>query len=55
MGKRGSNLVQQFRAFVGQRTSPLGKCLVEIVLRSRPTDVESEVSEFLDFGGREPE
>jgi hypothetical protein len=37
------------------RAGPSGQRLAEIVLRSRPVDIESESSEFLDLGGREPE
>ncbi|WP_269763804.1 hypothetical protein [Acidovorax delafieldii] len=43
------------RTFPGQRAGPSGQRLVEIVLRSRPTDIKSDSTEFLDLGGREPE
>ena len=54
LGQFRCNLVQQIWAFVVQCVSPAGQHLFDIVLRSRPVDVESEFSEPLDLVGREP-
>jgi hypothetical protein len=51
----GCDLFQQFRTFLAQRIGPSGQCLVEFVPRSRTADVDSELSELFDLGGREPE
>ena len=40
--------------FIVQRIGPSGQCLVDVVLCSRPVEVETEFSEVLDFVGREP-
>ena len=53
-GQLRCNPVQQIGAFVVQCVSPAGQHLFDIVLCSRPVEVESEFSEPLDFVGREP-
>jgi hypothetical protein len=49
-----SDLFQQIGTFIVQRIGPSGQCLVDVVLCSRPVEVETEFSEVLDFVGREP-
>jgi hypothetical protein len=46
--------VQQIGTFIVQRIGPSGQCLFDVVLCSRPVEVETEFSEVLDFVGREP-
>jgi hypothetical protein len=46
--------IQQSGTFVGKRFGPCGQRLFDIVLCSRPVEVETERSEFLDFVGGEP-
>mgnify|MGYP007082288550 CR=1 FL=1 len=44
---------QQIRTFVDQCLCPTAQHFFNIVLCSRPVEVESEFSEILDFAGRE--
>ena len=54
VGHRCGDLVQQMRAISGERPDPTVQRLVDVVLCSRSLEVESDLSESLDFLGREP-